>query len=139
MPDEPLDMEAAGFPEPDGPHPIAGLSVDAGVTTARTSIHYAIAYGGDDPNDCAAVLEYDDQAEAAEMTQWIRDGYVAWCTVTRSRWQREDILPADEAAIGDLVIIRREDLREVLERCVDGPAGSAADAFRRLAAAAGVQ
>jgi hypothetical protein len=30
MPDEPLDMEAAGFAEPDGPHPIAGLNVDAG-------------------------------------------------------------------------------------------------------------
>jgi hypothetical protein len=25
MTDEPLDMEAAGFAEPDGPHPIAGL------------------------------------------------------------------------------------------------------------------
>ena len=30
MPDEPLDMETAGFAEPDGPHPIGGLSVDAG-------------------------------------------------------------------------------------------------------------
>ena len=30
MPDEPLDMETAGFAEPDGPHPIAGLNVDAG-------------------------------------------------------------------------------------------------------------
>ena len=30
MPDEPVGTEAAGFAEPDGPHPIAGLNVDAG-------------------------------------------------------------------------------------------------------------
>ena len=32
MPDDHDDMHASGFPEPDGPHPIGGLSVDAGVT-----------------------------------------------------------------------------------------------------------
>lgn len=32
MPDQPLDMQAEGFTEPDDAHPISGLSVDAGVT-----------------------------------------------------------------------------------------------------------
>ena len=80
----------------------------SGEARCRTSVHYAIAYGGDDPNN-ATVLEYDDEAGAAEMTQWIRDGYVAWCTVTRSRWQRADAMPPPEIP-PDLVLVNRDDL-----------------------------
>jgi hypothetical protein len=41
MPDEPLDMEAAGFAEPDD-HPIAGLS-GADEVTRRTCTHAELA------------------------------------------------------------------------------------------------
>lgn len=53
---------------------------------AEGSAEWCIAWGGEDANDCAGRLEYDDQAEAEEMRQWIDGGIVARRTVTRSRW-----------------------------------------------------
>lgn len=51
---------------------------------------WAIAWGGEDPNDCAGRLTYDDEAEAQEMTQWITGSYVARREVARTRWERAD-------------------------------------------------
>lgn len=53
----------------------------------RISIHWCVWWGGEDPNECAGLLEYDDQAEAEEMTQWISGSRVACRTVTRSAWR----------------------------------------------------
>lgn len=50
---------------------------------------WCVWWGGEDPNDCAGRLEYDDEAEASEMTQWVRGGSVASRTVRRSRWRAE--------------------------------------------------
>jgi hypothetical protein len=55
---------------------------------ASTSTEYAVAWGGEDPNECAGIEQYDDEAGAEEMTQWITTGYVTRRTVTCSRWER---------------------------------------------------
>jgi hypothetical protein len=60
MPDQRDDMEAAGFPEPDGPHPIAGLKVaPAGVTRwhARVAIE-AVQLLDDDDCDWDAIAAW---------------------------------------------------------------------------------
>jgi hypothetical protein len=43
-------------------------------------------WGGEDPNDCAGQLVYDDQAEAQEMAQWILGGRVAKRTTVHGPW-----------------------------------------------------
>jgi hypothetical protein len=53
---------------------------------APVSTDWCIAWGGEDANDCAGRLEYDDEAEAGEMTQWIDGGIVARQTVIRLPW-----------------------------------------------------
>jgi hypothetical protein len=55
---------------------------------ASTFTEYAVAWGGEDPNECAGIEECDDEAGAEEMTQWIIGGYVARRTVACSRWER---------------------------------------------------
>ncbi len=52
----------------------------------RVSTEWCIAWGGEDANDCAGRLEYDDEAGAREMTQWIDGGIVARQTVIRLPW-----------------------------------------------------
>jgi hypothetical protein len=54
------------------------------------SVQWAVAYGGDDPNECAGVLEYDDRAEAEEQLQWTVGGFLASRTVTSTPWRRVD-------------------------------------------------
>lgn len=54
---------------------------------AVTSEEWCIAWGGEDANDCAGRLEYDDEAEAGEMRQWIDGGIVARQMVIRLPWQ----------------------------------------------------
>src|ERR1017187_4191703 len=44
---------------------------------APVTAEWCIAWGGEDANDCAGRLEYDDEAEARDMTQWIDGGIVA--------------------------------------------------------------
>jgi hypothetical protein len=56
------------------------------VGPARVTADWCIAWGGEDANDCAGRLEYDDEAEAREMTQWIDGGIVARQTVIRLPW-----------------------------------------------------
>jgi hypothetical protein len=53
----------------------------------RVTTDWCIAWGGEDANDCAGRLEYDDEAEAREMTQWIDGGIVARQTVIRLPWE----------------------------------------------------
>lgn len=53
----------------------------------RESTHWCVWFGGEDPNDCAGRLEYDDEAECAEMTQWISGGRVASRTVIYGKWE----------------------------------------------------
>ena len=53
----------------------------------HVSTQWCIAWGGEDANDCAGLLEYDDEAEAREMTQWIDGGIVARQTVIRLPWE----------------------------------------------------
>jgi hypothetical protein len=72
-----LTARLADLPEP-GLFPAAA---PASVTT-----EWCIAWGGEDANDCAGRLEYDDEAEAREMTQWIDGGIVARQTVIRLPW-----------------------------------------------------
>jgi hypothetical protein len=71
----------------------AGFTVSLPDQGGPSFAEFAVAFGGDDPNDCAGRLEYDDSAEAAEMTQWIDGGYVARRTVTCSRWERVEGVP----------------------------------------------
>ena len=61
---------------------------------APVSTDWCIAWGGEDANDCAGRLEYDDEAEARDMAQWIDGGIVARQTVIRLPWVT---VPADEA------------------------------------------
>jgi hypothetical protein len=58
---------------------------------------WCIAWGGEDANDCAGRLEYDDEAEAREMTQWIEGGIVARQAVIRLPWET---VPDAEASDG---------------------------------------
>lgn len=51
------------------------------------STEWCVWWGGEDPNDCAGLLSYDDQPEAEEMTQWIAGGQVAYRAVTRAEWR----------------------------------------------------
>ena len=60
---------------------------------ARVTTDWCIAWGGEDANDCAGQLEYDDEAEAREMTQWIECGFVARQSVIRLPWET---VPGDE-------------------------------------------
>jgi hypothetical protein len=53
---------------------------------ASVTTDWCIAWGGEDAHDCAGRLEYDDEAEAREMTQWIDGGIVARQTVIRLPW-----------------------------------------------------
>ena len=59
------------------------------MSRARESTQWCIWWGGEDPNDCAGRLEYDDQAEADEMTQWVSGSRVASRTVTWTAWRTE--------------------------------------------------
>ena len=59
---------------------------ERGHLPARVTTDWCIAWGGEDANDCAGRLEYDDEAEAREMTQWIDGGIVARQTVIRLPW-----------------------------------------------------
>lgn len=47
---------------------------------------WSVYMGGEDANDSAAVMTFDDEAEARETLQWIRRGGLARRTVTESRW-----------------------------------------------------
>ncbi len=54
---------------------------------AYLSEHWCVAWGGEDANDCAGLLEYDDEAGAQEMTQWIDGSFVARQMVIRLPWE----------------------------------------------------
>jgi hypothetical protein len=56
----------------------------------RTTVQWAVAYGGDDPNECAGVMEYDDQGAAEEQLQWTVAGFLASRAVTVWPWRRTD-------------------------------------------------
>jgi hypothetical protein len=58
---------------------------------------WAVAYGGEDPNECAGTLQYDDEAEARESLQWIRDSMLAKRTVIVGPW--EQVAASDDAQI----------------------------------------
>ncbi len=60
-----------------------------------TSIEWCVWWGGDDPNDCAGRLQYDDVAEAREMAQWITGGRVAGRVVARRPWSCPDNATGD--------------------------------------------
>lgn len=64
-----------------------GLLIHAYGDAARVSEHWCVAWGGEDANDCAGHLEYDDEAGAREMTRWIEDGFVARHTVIKLPWE----------------------------------------------------
>lgn len=57
---------------------------------ASIGTQWGVAYGGEDASDCAGVLTYDDEAEAAEHVQWVNGGFLASHTVIRTRWERRD-------------------------------------------------
>jgi hypothetical protein len=52
-----------------------------------TTVQWGVAYGGEDGNDCAGVLCYDDEADAAEHVQWVSGGILVRRTVTTSPWE----------------------------------------------------
>ena len=62
--------------------------VAAPVASIRTE--WGVAYGGEDANDCAGVLGYDDEGEAAEHVQWINGGFLAKRSVIATRWVAAD-------------------------------------------------
>jgi hypothetical protein len=55
---------------------------------AEVRTEWCVAYGGDDANDCAGLLSYDDEGEAAEHVQWITGGFLASRSVIATRWER---------------------------------------------------
>jgi len=61
---------------------------DPATEPADTATQWCVAYGGDDPNECAGTLVFDGEAEAREQAQWIRDGMLARRTVITSDWKR---------------------------------------------------
>jgi hypothetical protein len=61
-----------------------GLIPAAGPACVTTD--WCVAWGGEDANDCAGRLEYDEECEARDMTQWIDGGIVARQTVIRLPW-----------------------------------------------------
>lgn len=76
----------------------ASLEELAATDGAHVSTDWCVAWGGQDANDCAGRLGYDDQAEAEEMTQWIDGGIVAKQTVIRLPWATvpQEQAPGDE-------------------------------------------
>jgi hypothetical protein len=65
---------------------MAKLAAEAEPPAARTSAEWCVWWGGEDPNDCAGRLGYDDEAEAEEMAQWFKGGRIASQQVTRGPW-----------------------------------------------------
>ena len=65
---------------------VAAMAVAYGAAF-RVSTRWAAAYGGEDANDCAGVLEYDDEDDANEHASWIHGGYVAKRTVISLPWE----------------------------------------------------
>lgn len=57
---------------------------------ASVSTQWSVAYGCDDPNDCAGIELRDDDADAAEHVQWVNGGFLASRTVITTRWERRD-------------------------------------------------
>jgi hypothetical protein len=66
------------------------------VASIRTE--WGVAYGGEDASDCAGVLTYDDEGEAAEHVQWVNGGFLASHTVIRTRWERRNAAEDDSDA-----------------------------------------
>lgn len=64
------------------------LSYGSGPKEVRTE--WGVAYGGEDGNDCAGVLACGDEAEAAEMVQWVNGGFLVHCEVAVGPWVRVD-------------------------------------------------
>jgi hypothetical protein len=68
---------------------LAALRHTARAYGIRLSIgtSWCVAWGGEDANDCAGRLEYDDEADARDMTQWIPGGIVARQAVISLPWE----------------------------------------------------
>ena len=65
----------------------------------RTTVQWGVAYGGEDGNDCAGVLHYDDEADAAECAQWMRGGFVVRRTVTTTPWETVTVASTSRLAV----------------------------------------
>jgi hypothetical protein len=50
------------------------------------SIQWAVAYGGPDPDSCAGLRVFDDEAEAFEESQWMIDSSVWLRVVAHGAW-----------------------------------------------------
>jgi hypothetical protein len=68
-------------------------SLDAIAAGFTESEDWGVAYGGEEPNECAGVW-VGDEADARETVQWIRDGMLARRVVLTSKW--EEVLSDDE-------------------------------------------
>lgn len=62
----------------------------AAAPVGEVRTEWCVAYGGDDPNDCAGRLTYDDEGEAADYVQWTTGGFVASRSVIATRWVRAE-------------------------------------------------
>jgi hypothetical protein len=51
-----------------------------------THVEWCAWWGGEDPNECAGLLAYGEEAEAREMASWIKGGRVAHRTVAVRPW-----------------------------------------------------
>lgn len=73
-------------------------------TGVRVVTDWAVAYGcpSGDPNESAGVLEYDDEAEAAEMLQWLPESILARRTLIVGPWERAE---GDAPGNADLMLI----------------------------------
>src|ERR1039457_5218386 len=61
---------------------------------APVTTEWCIAWGGEDANDCAGRLEYDEGGGARVMAEWIAGGIAPREGFTGLRWEP---VPADEA------------------------------------------
>lgn len=71
---------------------------DAGPKEVHTE--WGVAYGGEDGNDCAGVLTYGGEAEAAEMVQWVNGGFLVRREVAVGPWVRVDGTAKEAASDG---------------------------------------
>ena len=60
-------------------------------------VQYAVAYGGEDAENCAGKFVFDDPGAAEEQVQWINGGFLAKRTITYGPWERIEAATGEPA------------------------------------------
>ena len=93
---------------------VTGTQMRSSAALARNTLRVGnITGGGESPDDCAGLLEYDDEAESEEHLQWIAGAGVASRPVFRGPWTvthpaRPELAPGEDPD-DNLTAAERED------------------------------